>query len=123
MLYKFLESQEEWSPVIIRYTLALVIFPHGAQKLFGWFGGYGFTGTMEFFTATAGLPWSVGFLVILIEFFVPLLLIAGLLVRLNAIAIFGLFVGIIFTSHIQYGFFMNWYGNQQEKVLSFICLY
>jgi putative oxidoreductase len=92
--------------------LALVIFPHGAQKLLGWFGGYGFSGTMGYFTQTVGLPWIIGFLVIVIEFFAPLLLAAGLLTRASAASLFGLFVGIIFNAHIQHGFFMNWSGNQ-----------
>ncbi|MDR8393276.1 DoxX family protein [Aliifodinibius sp. S!AR15-10] len=107
-----LKTKDNWSPTIIRLMLALVIFPHGAQKLLGWFGGYGFSGTMGYFMQTVGLPWIIGFLVIVIEFFAPLLLAAGLLIRASAAALFGLFVGIIFNAHIQHGFFMNWSGNQ-----------
>lgn len=110
MLERIFSTRGNWSPVIIRATLALILFPHGAQKVFGWFGGYGFSGTMDFFTGAVGLPWIIGFLVIVIEFLGPLLLAAGLFTRITAIAIFGQFIGIILHSHIQYGFFMNWFG-------------
>lgn len=42
--------------LIARIALGIVVFPHGAQKLLGWFGGYGFEGTMSFLTGQAGLP-------------------------------------------------------------------
>src|SRR5215204_3571800 len=58
-----------WSATILRLLLGLVLLGHGAQKLLGWFSGYGFDGTMGFFTGTIGLPWIIGFLVIVIEFF------------------------------------------------------
>ncbi|MTI86903.1 MAG: DoxX family protein [Balneolaceae bacterium] len=119
MLERLLRSKEEWAPVIIRLMLAVVIFPHGAQKLLGWFGGYGFTGTMGYFTETVGLPWIVGFLVILIEFFVPFLLAAGLFSRIAALSVFGLFTGIVLNSHIQLGFFMNWYGQLEAGLEGF----
>lgn len=99
-----------WSAAIIRFTLALVVFPHGAQHLLGWFGGYGFTGTMGFFTQTAHLPYVIGALVILIEFFAPLLLLVGLYTRLAAAATLVVFIGIIVHSHWATGFFMDWYG-------------
>ncbi|MEO6845463.1 MAG: DoxX family membrane protein, partial [Ginsengibacter sp.] len=46
--------------LIARLALGLTIFPHGAQKLLGWFGGYGFNGTMAFFTTQVHLPYIVG---------------------------------------------------------------
>lgn len=92
--------------------LGILLFPHGAQKMLGWFGGYGFSGTMNFFTGTVGLPWIIGFLVILIEFVGSLFLIAGIAVRITALAVIADMVGIIFSSHIQNGFFINWFGNQ-----------
>ena len=110
MLTKLLKTNDSWSPTIIRTVLAIVLFPHGAQKLLGWFGGYGFAGTMGYFTESIGLPWIIGFVVIMIEFFIPFLLLSGLLTRISAVSIFGLFTCIILTSHLQNGFFMNWYG-------------
>lgn len=94
--------------LIARLILGIVVFPHGAQKLLGWFGGGGFTGTMGFLTATAGLPLIIGLLVILVEFFGSLLLIFGFLTRIAAAGIIGLFLGIVFTAQINNGFFMNW---------------
>jgi putative oxidoreductase len=52
---------------VARVALGAVMFPHGAQKLLGWFGGYGFQGTMGFLTGQAGLPYPIALLVILIE--------------------------------------------------------
>ncbi|MBD2770212.1 DoxX family protein [Hymenobacter sp. BT664] len=95
-----------------RLVLAFVLFPHGAQKMLGWFGGYGFDGTMGFFTSTVHLPYIVGLAVILIEFFAPLLLVLGLATRFCALAIISLMLGIVVTSHLANGFFMNWFGNQ-----------
>lgn len=97
---------------IARLTLGLVLLPHGAQKLFGLFGGYGFSATMESFTTQMGLPGIVAFTIIMIEFFGSISLILGFFSRLWALSIFGMFIGIIFTTQIEHGFFMNWFGNQ-----------
>jgi len=94
--------------LIARITLGIVIFPHGAQKLLGWFGGYGYSGTMGFLTGMMHLPWIVALLVILIEFFGALLLIFGFATRLAALGLIGNFIGIVYTSHLHNGFFMNW---------------
>lgn len=99
----------------LRITACVVIFPHGAQLLLGVFGGGGFDHSMYYFTTTAQLPWVVGFLVIVIQYFGSLLLLLGLLTRLNALVMLILFVGMIFTSHLEYGFFMNWFGNQKGE--------
>lgn len=105
----------DWTGLILRLTIGLIIFPHGAQKLLGMFGGYGFSGTMNFFTQTMKLPWLIGFLVIVIEFFGSLSLIAGFGSRVWAFAMVVLMLGAIFSSHIQYGFFMNWFGTQKGE--------
>src|SRR6187401_1263201 len=97
------------SGTVLRVALGAVMFPHGAQKLLGWFGGYGFSGTMGFLTGTAGLPWIIAFLVIAIEFFGAIALIFGFATRIVAVGIISLFTGIIATSHFQNGFFMKWY--------------
>lgn len=83
--------------LIARLALGLTIFPHGAQKLLGWFGGYGFTGTMGFFTTQVHLPYIVGLLFILIEFFGSLFLIFGFLTRLSAIGFFVIYTGALVT--------------------------
>jgi putative oxidoreductase len=107
------------SPLVLRLSLGLVLLAHGSQKLLGWFGGYGFTGTMGFFTKTVGLPWVIGFLVIVIEFLGSLLLILGLMTRLWSFLMVILFIGVIYTSHFQFGFFMNWFANQKGEGYEF----
>ncbi len=97
---------------IARLTLGLVIFPHGAQKLLGLFGGYGYQGTMESLTTQMGLPSIVAFSVIIIEFFGSISLVLGLFSRFWALSLIGMFSGIIFTTQLEHGFFMNWFGNQ-----------
>ncbi|OEK04614.1 DoxX family protein [Roseivirga misakiensis] len=112
MINKILNTESNWGALTARLTLGIVLFPHGAQKMLGWFGGYGFTGTIDAFTNQMQLPWIVAFAVILIEFFGSISLILGLASRLWSLAISGLFTGIIFTNHLEHGFFMNWYGNK-----------
>jgi putative oxidoreductase len=97
---------------IARWTLGLVIFPHGAQKLLGLFGGYGYSATMESFTTQMGLPSIVAFSIIMIEFFGSISLILGLFSRFWALSLAGMFTGIIYTTQLEHGFFMNWFGNQ-----------
>lgn len=97
---------------IARLALGLVIFPHGAQKLLGLYGGYGYSATMETFTTQMGLPSIVAFSVIMIEFFGSISLILGLFSRFWALSLTGMFMGIIFITQLEHGFFMNWFGNQ-----------
>jgi putative oxidoreductase len=108
-----------------RLAIAVTIFPHGAQKLLGWFGGGGFEGTMGYMTQGVGLPWIIGFLVIVIEFFGPLLLVAGLLTRVAAFAVAVNFIGVLFSSIARNGFFMNWsmQGGKGEGIEYFILLF
>jgi len=119
---KVFQTNSDWAGLFLRLSIGIVIFPHGAQKLLGWFGGYGFNGTMQFFTSTIGLPWIVGFFVIMLEFFGSLLLIAGLGSRILSLAFILLGIGIIFTSHIQYGFFINWFGTQKGEGYEYFLL-
>lgn len=118
-------NSENNTALLARLALGIVIFPHGAQKLLGWFGGHGFDGTMGFMTGAAGLPYIIALLVILIEFFGALFLIAGFATRLAAVGIIGNFAGVVATSHLNNGFFMNWYGqpNQGEGLEYFILLF
>ncbi|MEP3390505.1 MAG: DoxX family protein [Reichenbachiella sp.] len=112
MINRILNTEGSWGALIARLTLGIVLFPHGAQKMLGLFGGYGFAATIDAFTNQMHLPWIVAFLVIMIEFFGSIFLILGFASRLWSLAITGLFIGIIFTTHLAHGFFMNWFGNQ-----------
>ena len=112
---QFFATDESWSGLILRLTLGLVMFPHGAQKLLGWFGGFGFDGTMGFFTQKMGLPWIIAFLVIMGEFFGSLGLLAGFLTRFTAASFIVIMLGATVTTHWPIGFFMNWFGQQQGE--------
>lgn len=109
------QTDESWTGLILRLTLGLVIFPHGAQKLLGWYGGFGFSGTMGFFTETMHLPWLIAFLVIIGESFGSVALLLGFLTRFTAASLAVIMAGAIVTTHIPHGFFMNWFGKQQGE--------
>ena len=104
---------------ILRFVLALVMFPHGAQKLLGWFGGYGWSGSMGFLTGKIGLPAPLAALVILIEALGPLFLLFGLLTRPVALGMIAIMIGAIATVHEPNGFFMNWTGAQAGEGFEF----
>lgn len=109
------KTDESWSPVVLRVVLAAVMFPHGAQKLLGWFGGHGFEGTLGFFTQQMGLPWIVAFLVIIGESLGSVALAAGLLTRFTSASFIVIMLGAIVMVHLPQGFFMNWFGQQQGE--------
>ena len=115
MFQKLIRTDNDTTSLILRLFLGIVFFPHGAQKLLGWFGGYGFSGTMNFFTETMGIPAVFAFLAIVAEFFGALGLITGFLTRLSAFGIGIVMVVATLTVHLQHGFFMNWSGNQQGE--------
>src|SRR5262245_32783060 len=100
--------------LILRLTLAVVMFPHGAQKVLGWFGGQGLMPTLQSFTS-AGIPPVLAWLVIVAEFLGPLALAVGLLTRLAALGIAGVMLGAMKMVHWTNGFFMNWSGTQQGE--------
>ncbi len=109
---RLLATDDGWAPLLLRLALGIVMFPHGAQKMLGWWGGSGFSGTMGFMTEKMGLPTLIVFLVIMIEFFGSLALIAGVMTRLAALGIGVEMLGAVATVHASNGFFMNWTGQQ-----------
>ena len=106
---------------IARIGVALVILPHGLQKAFGVFGGYGFESTMQYFTETVGVPWIVGFLVIVAESLGALMLAAGLLSRFVSASLILVMVGAA-AQHAGNGFFMNWFADQRGEGVEFFIL-
>lgn len=119
MWQKMIATDDNWTGLILRLTLGIVIFPHGAQKLLGWFGGYGFSGTLQGFEANFGIPAFVTVLVILAEFFGALALIAGFVTRFCAASIGVVMAGAMFMVHWSNGFFMNWSGQQAGEGFEF----
>jgi putative oxidoreductase len=115
MTNKLFRTDNDIATAIVRLVLGVVFFAHGAQKLLGWFGGYGFTGTMGFFTGVLHIPAIFAFLAIIAEFFGGLGLIFGFLTRVAAFGILSNMVVAIAMVHSQFGFFMNWTGAQRGE--------
>jgi putative oxidoreductase len=118
MLSKLFKTDADWVFTILRVVLGIVFFAHGAQKMLGWFGGYGFSGTMGFFTK-AGIPAPLAFLAIAAEFFGSIGLIFGLLSRIAAFGIGVNMLVAIATLHRHFGFFANWSGTQKGEGFEF----
>ena len=107
------------SLLVTRIFLGTVVAAHGAQKLFGWFGGYGFEGTIGFFTQSIGLPYFLGLIIILLESIGMLALITGIFTRTFSASLIAIMLGAIFTTHARNGFFMNWSGTQAGEGYEF----
>jgi putative oxidoreductase len=110
MLRKLFQTEDDTATLILRVLLGVVFFPHGMQKLFGWFGGYGFGGTFGWLTGTLHIPAIFAILAILAEGLGSLGLLTGLLTRVAAFGITVNMVVAVYLLHVQNGFFMNWFG-------------
>jgi len=119
MFKKLIQTDDDVATMIMRIMLGIVFFPHGAQKLLGWFGGYGFSGTMSFFTDKMGIPAVLAFLAIMAESVGAVALIAGFLTRIAALGVGTNMVVAILMVHLPNGFFMNWTGNQKGEGFEF----
>src|ERR1700690_1737125 len=115
MLKKILGTDDNVSLFVLRLMLALVFFPHGAQKVFGWFGGDGFSATLGFFVEKAGIPTVLAFLAIMAESVGVIALLAGFLTRFAALGIALNMIICAAGNHVKNGFFMNWMGKQQGE--------
>ena len=111
VIHRLLATDRDWTVTTLRVLLAVVFFPHGAQKLLGWFGGYGFAGTTGFFTSI-GIPYLLAVLVILAESLGAVSLLFGFATRLSAFGIAAIMAYSGVMMHLQNGFFMNWSGSQ-----------
>lgn len=112
MFEKLIRTNSDVALGIARLVLGIVFFAHGSQKVLGWFGGYGFSGTMGAFTTKMGIPAPFAFLAIMAEFLGGLGLILGFLSRIAAFGIFCNMLVAVLMVHRHFGFFANWYGNQ-----------
>jgi len=115
MFRKLIATDNDRATTILRLVLGVIFFAHGAQKMLGWFGGYGFTGTMGFFTGMLHIPALFAFLAIAAEFFGGLGLIFGLLTRVAAFGPFCNMIVAVAMIHHNFGFFMNWTGAQKGE--------
>lgn len=120
-MFIFRTNPHDYSAMWMRVVLAVIFFPHGARKLFGWFRGVGFETTMSLFEML-GVPWIFGLLVMLIEFVGAFFLLAGLLSRLVASGLAATMLGAIVLVQWSNGFFMNWNGQQAGEGIQFSLL-
>ena len=119
MWKKLFQTNDDVAALVLRLMLGIVFFPHGMQKLLGWFGGHGFEGTMGFFTGKLGIPALFAFLAIIAESLGAIGLIVGLGTR---VAAFGISITIAVAAmmlHVQNGFFMNWFGSQTGEGIEY----
>ena len=119
MIRKLIATDNDAAISVLRLVLGIVFFAHGAQKMLGWFGGYGFTGTMGFFTGMLHIPSVFAFLAIVAEFFGGLGLLFGLFTRVAAFGIFCNMLVAVAMVHHQFGLFMNWTGTQKGEGFEF----
>jgi putative oxidoreductase len=110
MLKKLFQTNDDVALLVLRVMLGIVFFPHGMQKLTTMFGGYGFAGTMGFFTGKLGIPVVFAFLAIMAEGLGWMGLITGLLTRVAAFGIAMNMAVAVYMIHWHNGFFMNWFG-------------
>lgn len=115
MFRKLVNTSDDLAITILRLVLGVVFFAHGAQKALGWFGGYGFSGTMGFFTQQAHIPAAFAFLAICAEFLGGIGLLLGFLGRIAAFGIACNMVVAVAMIHRHFGLFANWYGTQKGE--------
>jgi putative oxidoreductase len=115
MFRKLMSTTDDCAVTVLRLSLGVVFFAHGAQKVLGWFGGYGFSGTMGFFTHQLGIPAAIAVLPICAEFLGGLGLLVGLLGRVAAFGIACDMLVAVAMIHRHFGFIANWSGQQEGE--------
>jgi putative oxidoreductase len=115
MIRRLFATDDSTATAILRLVLGIVFFAHGGQKMFGWFGGFGFSGTMGFFTGAMHIPAPLAVLAIAAEFLGGLGLVLGFLTRIAAFGIAVTMLVAIATVNSAVGFFMNWFGTQRGE--------
>jgi putative oxidoreductase len=119
LLARVLSTSDDLAPVAARVALGAVMFPHGAQKVLGWFGGYGLSGTLGFMTGALGIPTVFAVLAIAAEFLGSIGLLTGLLSRVAAFGVAVTMAVAALMVHAKVGFFMNWAGTQGGEGFEF----
>jgi len=115
MFKTIIHTEEDYALTVSRFVLGILFFVHGSQLMLGWFGGYGLSGSMRFFTQQLGIPAFFAFLAVCAQFFGGLMLIAGLAGRVAALAIICVMAMAVAKVHWQFGLFMNWFGAQKGE--------
>jgi putative oxidoreductase len=107
-LTKVINADTNIGALVLRVPVGIIFMAHGAQKLFGSFGGYGLQGTGQWMESIGLAP---GYLMALLagsgEFFGGLFILLGLLTRPSALVLAFTMIVAIFAVHFQNGFFMS----------------
>jgi len=119
MFRRLYATDDDTATAILRLVLGIVFFAHGAQKMLGWFGGFGFTPTMKAFTSMMHVRAPLALIAIAAEFFGGIGLILGFLTRIAAFGIGVNMLVAIMIEHRASGFFMNWTGTQKGEGYEF----
>lgn len=119
MVRKLLATPNDYATTVLRVALGGVMFAHGAQKVLGWFGGYGFSGTYAAFTGPMGIPAPLALLAFAAEFLGGLGLIIGLLGRVAGLGVLSVMAVAAWMVHLPFGFFMDWNGTQGGQGFEF----
>jgi putative oxidoreductase len=119
MFRKLINTTDDFAVTVLRLFLGVVFFAHGAQKALGWFGGYGFSGTMGFFTHQMGIPAPLAALAIAAEFLGGIGLLLGFLGRIAAFGSACNMVIAVVMVHQHFGFFANWTGQQKGEGIEY----
>ena len=115
MLRKLLSTPNDPTLTLARIILAVIFFAHGSQKMFGFFGGRGVSGTIEIFQQTMGIPAPLTILAMTAEVFGAAGLFLGLFSRIAAMGVLVVMVVAPFANHLYPNFFMNWQGRQMGE--------
>ena len=121
-LARVTEALAPYAEPLVRVAAGLLLVPHGAQKLFGWFGGSGIAGTEQFFVSKLGLPPSIAVLAGLVEFGGGLLLALGLVTRVAAALVVGLMTVAVIRVHLPNGFFWTKGGYEYPLLWGILAL-
>jgi putative oxidoreductase len=118
-MHCLLNTDPDWVITLLRVVLGVVFFPHGAQKMLGWFGGRGLQQTLAGFKQYIGIPAPLGLLAVTAELFGSLGLIAGLLTRIAAFGVGFTMLVALLAVHARHGFFVNWQGDKKGHGIEF----
>jgi len=116
--HRFFSTDKDITGLLLRLGLAATLFPHGAQKALGWWGGFGFGNTVGYFVQ-GGMPAALAVAIIAAEFLGPIALVAGFFTRWSAFGIGLVMLGAASIAHLQNGFFMNWMGTQKGEGIEY----
>ena len=119
MIKKVFATDGSLSGTVLRVALGVVMFPHGAQKLLGMFGGGGLSATLKWLESSFHVPVYLALAAVLAESVGAVALVAGFCTRLAALAIAVDMSVAVYLVHSKVGFFMNWTSSQKGEGFEF----